>query len=178
MKSKRLACALLALTMATGSGIPAAAAGNSVSWPTNNTEVSASDWGSWSDWLDKYPWNNPELQEPENGNYTAPANITVTSSIGTASRSMKFTWDKVEGADKYIAQLSTSPDFPEDDTRESTNSNTYRSYRISSGGGVWYAPAHATYYFRVKAVYGNHESEWSEVVVSAGDKFPAVPSVN
>lgn len=146
-------------------------------------QTDSSWWGSGSssgtqmetilDWLNKYPGSQEgesgESEETPSRTCSAPTNVTVTSSMSTHSRTMKFSWDKVEGADKYILQLCTNSDFTGEDLRESTTKDTQYKYSIRSGAAVYYYPAHRTYYFRIKAVSGNYESEWSDIVISKGD---------
>ena len=94
--------------------------------------------------------------------------ITVTGSFNKERqfREIDIEWEAVSGADKYIVQLSLNKDFT-DIYREKETTNDYYNYVFASAGTApYYFPANATYYIRVKAVSGDMESEWSNVVVS------------
>lgn len=183
MKMKRVICMVSVLVMVFSLTLSACATGDSSSRQGTYSGFYPGT-GSIFDWMNRYPGSqNQEETFPENPSENsgeapsdstaqtcpAPVNITVKSRIGTCSRVMEFAWDKVEGADKYITQLSVSDSFSGDDVEEHTLSSAKIIYTINSGSGIYYYPAHRTYYFRVKAVSGSSESEWSETVISLGD---------
>lgn len=163
---KKMICMAMVMSMVLGLNLSANAAGtDSTSVFMGSLSGSGSQTGFLSDWFHKYPgiWG-------ESSNYAAPANVTVKSSMSESSRTMLFSWDVVEGADKYILQLSTTEDFTGDDVKnKTTKSSSYKFVMQGGINGVYYYPAHRTYYFRVKAVFGNYEGPWSSVIVSHGD---------
>ncbi|MDO5410561.1 MAG: hypothetical protein Q4F21_08940 [Lachnospiraceae bacterium] len=157
-------------------------------------DFSSSNW--FQNWFNKFPDNGgsgedtPSDSEPnkpsdgeqnppsdnesntppdsETQNFPAPQQVTVTGKTGTASREMHVSWEKVENAAEYITQLATNAEFTEG-LRESTVKGTSILYTIQSGVGIYYYPAHRTYYIRVKAIFKNGESKWSKTVISEGN---------
>lgn len=193
-RTKKVICMGMVLSMVLCLNLSACAARMNDSELTEGSYESSSAgqtesswWGSGSDsgtqtetifdWINKYYGSSQgddgtseeTSGETSDQTYSAPANVSVKSSMSANSRTLEYSWDKVEGADKYIIQLSTTDDFTGDDLRESTTKNTQYKYSIRNSSAVYYYPAHRTYYFRVKAVFGNHESAWSYIVVSYGD---------
>lgn len=110
-------------------------------------------------------------------NCTVPAQVSVEGEGTLKSRTMIVSWEKVENADYYILQRSTTGEFTGDGTEELeeyTVKETSQKFVIA-GTTPYYYPAVQTYYFRVKAVCDNCESDWSEVVVSEGSKEKIIP---
>lgn len=157
------------LTMALSVNLSAGAASSENGWWGDS---SGTQTGSIEGWLNDYigsQGNGGSLSGISGQTIAAPSNITILSKMTTNYRNMKISWDKVEGAQKYILQMSTTEDFTGDDVRESTVKGTSYQYTTQGLTGVYYYPAHMTYYFRVKAVSGYRESAWSRVAVSRGD---------
>lgn len=128
---------------------------------------------------------NAEEKEPSSGQgstvqkCSVPTEVKVEGTGTLQSRKIRVSWKAVEGADHYILQRSTSEDFSEegsDEVKDCMVDGTTKLFYITSGGNaVYYYPAVRTYYFRVKAVCGNCESDWSEVVISEGCKDKILP---
>lgn len=94
---------------------------------------------------------------------TKPVITSAISSGTSKSGKIKLTWSAVDGADKYIVQISKNADFSnlfKGATTIKTNYNTGWNYYNQVGNGTVYA-----YYCRVKAVMDGTESEWSDTVI-------------
>lgn len=90
---------------------------------------------------------------------TKPVITSAVSSGTSKAGKIKLAWTAVDGADKYIVQISKNADFSnlfKSATTIKTNYNTGWNYYNQVGNGTVYA-----YYCRVSADNG----DWSDVVI-------------
>lgn len=109
--------------------------------------------------------NSVELMEEHvDQTLLSPTLFQVEDTETDSTRIIKFGWDAVKGATSYQYQVSPYSDFSEI-TKEKTVDCT-----ILTGGYetrsvfVYNGQAHRDYYVRVKSIYNNIESEWSEFI--------------
>lgn len=165
---KRMICMAMVLAMALSLNLSAGAA-SAGSVPGDNLSGAGIQSYSLQDWLSGLIGNQGSSSGTAGQTCDVPSNVTVVSKMTSTSRTMDVSWDKAEGAKKYIVQMSVTDDFTGDELKESTVKDTRIRYFTRGIGCTSYYPAHRTYYFRVKAVSGSYESAWSEVAVSYGD---------
>lgn len=115
--------------------------------------------------------NNTEENDVEETEYEAPVATITKNDIGTCSRHMRLEWKQTEEKEtKYLIRHGIKSDFSDAEIGEVKGNSTSAGFHISSGAGVYYFPAHCTYYFQVKAVYEDGESDWSDTVIAQGDR--------
>lgn len=111
-----------------------------------------------------------DASDSETGSETgiqAPQNVQVTTTYANGIRKMAFCWDAVDQATSYRVQLCISPDFEDNLVQEKTVTKNAYNTSIHSGTG-FSLDTKVSYYFRVKAISGKQESDWSEVVEDKG----------
>lgn len=111
------------------------------------------------------PWALPVRGESEQLPLTAPAGLEVS---GKSDDYIEWSWDAVEGATSYDAQISLNDDnfSPPSGT---FNGLTRRTHRVSN------LDASDVVYLRVRAVVGTRQSSWSAAVRGETDPPPVVP---
>jgi len=104
------------------------------------------EWGPWSD-----VWS---FSTPKPGDIGTP--ILVSPEEGSTVEDLRptFTWEPVEGADKYEIEISKKDDFHKKGIKETVSST---SYTVESD-----LLPDTTYYWKVK-VNNSHGNNWSEV---------------
>lgn len=177
MVKKRIAAALMAVMMTAGSTVPAFATSPSAQKTATSTYASSfgswGNWGNWGNWGGS--WDEPGSDTEESISLAAPT-LKVESQATNKRRTLKSTWNKVDGATEYVIQESTSPDFDNNVYEKTTTNTSFTHVHINSAAAPVYGPSIHTYYIRVKAVSGNSESKWSNVVESKG-MTPVLPKV-
>lgn len=94
---------------------------------------------------------------------TKPVITSAVSSGTSKAGKIKLTWSAVDGADKYVVQISKNANFSnmfKEATTSKTSYNTGWNYYNHVGSGTVYA-----YYCRVKAIVDGAETEWSDAVI-------------
>ena len=94
----------------------------------------------------EYQIKSPRLISPDN-------NLKMIS-IGQSELSIYFEWQKIPKVEKYVFQLSSNPDFSRIISEKIQEENSYYlNEKLLQKVIFW----------RVKAVYQNSESKWSEI---------------
>ena len=111
------------------------------------------------------PWALAVRGESEQLPLTAPAGLEVS---GKSDDYIEWSWDAVEGATSYDAQISLNDDnfSPPSGT---FNGLTRRTHRVSN------LDASDVVFLRVRAVVGTRQSSWSAAVRGETDPPPVVP---
>lgn len=176
---KRILGLMLSAMFVVGISTTTLAADFSKTQATQSYSWGQSGWGgNWSNsWWNPGDWNNwwnggsGDTDETEK-EYAAPVLVLDRNSIGTASRSIRVSWEKPdteETVETYIVNLTTK-ETNATKTYEIDGNQRYTNMHISSGAGFYYVPCHYTYSFQVKAVYANGaESDWSDTLTAEGD---------
>lgn len=113
-------------------------------------------------WFNKS--NDSEIKEEVK--LETPVLKMTNNTYTNSSRTMRFEWTKIENATGYEIQRATKEDFSDAVTTKNEKGYNSITYRINSGTGIYYYPAHKTYYVRVRAVGNETNSDWSNVIVS------------
>ena len=85
----------------------------------------------------------------------APELVSPLNNATNLNQNLTCTWNTVENANSYVIQVATSIDFNSNDIVFQGGTENQDSLTLSLNTGT-------TYYWHVKAVAGENESDWSE----------------
>lgn len=120
------------------------------------TGVTANKYGEWSDW-------SSEVE-------TIPSAVSGVSCAADTETSVKVTWDENTTADSYEVEYTTNQSYFDSSSEVSsqTSTTTYAYITGLDEGETWY--------FRVRAVNDEGESEWSDIVSTVLGSDPEAPT--
>ncbi len=110
--------------------------------------------------------------EPAVVSLKAPPLLFPSSNSSNLSTSITFSWNESEGAVQYSLQVSTNESFSE--LTVELNSIKSLSAQLTQ------LNISTKYYWRVKSIYSNGDSPWSEqwsFTTTAGNSIPPIPSL-
>lgn len=121
-----------------------------------STSVSSNMYGDWGDYSDEVE--------------TIPSAVSNVSCAADSETSVKVTWKKNSTADSYEVEYTTNRYYfdSSSETSSQTSTTTYAYITGLDSGETWY--------FRVRAVNDEGESEWSDIVSTVLGSTPDAPT--